>query len=1033
MTVKTPLRVILSAVLLGAAPGGAGAGVVRLVRPGVVARPGAPLALPSAPSRLGTGAAAFAVDQRPGQPGPRLEVEPAEGVVGSPSAARSGSPAPEEAARQPGPAARAGRGKTAAGAQTGWVPVLIELSGDREAAMQALSERGFVAHAEEGAAALVGVMRSEALRAAAAAGLPGVKAMSDLSGVEPSDADGVRVQSAGASRSGGMGWAALMVEHSDIMREIGDLRAARRAADADYNRHLVHSIADAGNAVHGIQVARHRAQLRRIDAKLDAAKSRLAAHNESIQAHARGLASMGAGALAAAGWTPPVGVGDPGAKADTTPALPTGEVKGVPTLGWQRLHAKGFELSRRMGRVVITGRWTGQEIRLGDAGLKLSLDGDAVTFSKDGKDLSLEDAVRWLEVAEMAAVAGAPAEPSLSEEESAAAEAGRKLMAWGVPPHILNESQEVIQENRGGEKVEFSLSPDTVLYSVKQGVPLATKAGAVLAQILEKLKADRPDLAAALSGTEIANMMFLINQQVLPWWQYDAEQAPVLMDMIYDMLVKGRMGKPAADKPLGIDLAGEDPGLAAWLRAKLEGLQDRLTRALLDESALDEAHSLASAARFAWTQLSPFEEDGYRTVAQRDGLEFMKATGWERAEAVWKLMPTGVTFLELGLDKLVREMVEKGVRPEPVAIADGGWVDPFHPDTAGTTLIFRSGEVVDPAEFYNVGRRAGGRAGTRDEGRKGDKEKDEEERKKDAEKARRRAADPTTPKHLPLNRGAESSKIDSHATAIASLFLGVKTYSIDLPGFAGDTDVVPPGVNFDDFFVGELKRAMLSAMAQGVRVFNFSWGGGLGGEAMHKFFDEMAERGALIFAAIGNSGGFSGETSPSFSKSVRSIAATSSDEHSNFSTGGGFMRASDGTVVFVPRRGTRGGLILANTRTADRIPENPGASLLYYYGPAGDFIHIRGTSFASPLMAYTHSVLAGLVRHSVAQALGEEKAAAMRGAIDAAVDEALDRTAVMLPGVAPYIIGHGDARPLEARRLLETMIPELIRAAAPAA
>ena len=907
----------------------------------------------------------------------------------------------------------------------GEVPIAVRVRGDDpERLLAALSAEGF--HANEsgarpaglGAWTAVGSIPESAL-GRLAENVPAVDGLLDLSQLE-------RVQGLGSGQTGR--WSELLNADAELQSERRSLLTRAAKLDLELRTHNAHALLQQEIDEHNRLAAQTRRRIEENDRRLDDNERRQAANREAIRAYrleleAAAQSHLGDLSLDEPGgrgvglnlWTPPSQFVPPsGAQPNSVKA-----VKGIPIRDWAYFYAHGFELSKDADKPVkVVGRLTGKEIPAPGIGIEGYKVVARVERREGPQNLDRDQIMQWLEVEEISLVQQPepPAAPALSEAENAAAEAGAKLLSWGVPPHILDNSQDVITETETGEKRKVSLSPDAKFFFFKQGVPIATPAGGLLVQLLERLEHDKPGAAAKLSAIELQGLAYILERQAIPWWTYKPEQAPQLMDQLYARFRDKRLIRPLIEEPLGINLHPEPAqSLREYLAEQLGVMQSRIEWGGGAQNLHN--HAIAQAARFAWTLLSA--PNDYATIVHREGLAFLKQTGWRRSSEIWRLMPMGETVLYMGLDSVLQRIVDQGIKGSPLAVADAGWADIFHPDNVDVVLIDRSGNRVEHHEFYNLPdapKKSGG----------GDSVSKADDGKKKAKAAAKEDETPQ-PKAGPVMRGREHLRIDDPATAVATIMqlvasaLGTFVVSIDLPGFSGDKDIVPPGVDKSVFFADELARAETAAIDRwGVGSSNFSWGGGLGDTKAQSFLNKKArESGVAFVAAAGNSGpGLAQQRSPTFADEV--IISGGEDNlgsKAGFTSGIGFMETIDGVIRFGPDYALPAGYDGANSLLAP-IAENPDVSIVSHFQR---YIHIRGTSFSDPANTATLTALYSIAAHLVA-GLGQSQALndpAFRLALWRAAKDSLSETAQMLPGVLAVYSGNGRVRLADAVRALE--------------
>lgn len=790
--------------------------------------------------------------------------------------------------------------------------------------------------------------------------------------------------------------------------------------------HSYHGIQDGRNAVsHNRKASESREKLAEITKALAEVDGRLTRVNAAIDAlpapeaaqgeaeRLQGLAEKGGPGFS---WRLPRAI------RQAEPA-PEPLVQGLRQGAWKRLYGYGFKLTQekegkgKKAKTIITieGRWTQTAINYEAFGIELSIANGALEAKKDGRTLDEKELRKWLEIAE---TAGAEDPLVFDVTDAEAVEAGAQLFSWGVPAHILNHSLEAVMKPGGDGKEQISLSPDVIFYKFVEGRAVATPTGELLAQFLQQMQDP-----SKLTKIELHALALVLNLQAVPWAAYDEAATQGMLSELMKMFESGRLTAPLIKEPLGIDLKKPVFDLTAYLRAQHTALMGKLGQAFRAGKSVDELVDLTQAVRFAWTALSPEREEdsGYRAVLHRDGLSFLKHTGFAEAKRIWSMLPLGEAFTYLGLDDLVKEIVEKGVQGRPLVVADAGLVDLTHPDMAKNVIdIDREGGRVEIESLFTA---------------LSDDDSDfEDEEDEDGEDLG--AADGGVPK-------ADDNSVHSHGTAVATPMaliaeaLGTQVVSIDLPGFSGDADLVPPGVQEADYFYRKFASALQAAIeAYGARFINFSWGGGYD-HRIHQFIDRMnEEHGAIFTNAAGNSGiGFNQQQTPSFADSIVSVAGEDGlGGKVSFTSGGGFAQTSSGKLRFMPDIAAPAGYFAANSRV-EKTDENPDSSTIYLDG-AGDYVHMRGTSFSDPLYVTVLTALAALAEHDARVALSsrlsgealENRLEELAPAIAKATVAALVETSEMLPGVPAFYQGAGRIRPKAARVLVSEKVRALIGA-----
>ncbi|MBI4056005.1 MAG: S8/S53 family peptidase [Elusimicrobia bacterium] len=786
--------------------------------------------------------------------------------------------------------------------------------------------------------------------------------------------------------------------------------------------HNIHAALERDVAAHNEAAAETRG-------KIDKEKERLSALNRELSQVNAALREVGyplksavgfeavEGASQASGWDLP---DSPGSGVGKPQPNPNNPIKGVPGNIWKKFYGRGFDLSVEGGKPVrVVGRWTERELDLGKLGLWVGLKEEKLQATYQGNPLSEEDFLKWLEIAEMFTLEKLPEPPPLNESEKKIGLAGAKLYSWGVPPHVLNSSMR-IQYKYDPEKHRAVLDPHVFLYTFKQGMPMATPEGLLMVQFLEKLGKEKAKL---LTPIELHSLAYLFHEQVVPWSQYSPEGAQKVLDQLFERFEKGKVVGPLLADTVGIDMENSPFDLAQNLRAGFEQFRNRMTVAVVGNSdKLDFLLGFAQAIRFAWTVMSPDpKENNFRAVTHRDGISYMKFTGWANARFLWRFLPLGQTFLYMGLDKAVEEIVQREIRGRPMGVADAGWADPTHPDLVkDVVLLDRSGNVVSLEEVVS---------GPQDIS--APPVKKDSEGKEDAKDEKDKAT---------VRTGREYLRVDSHATAVATpmalaaQILGTQVFSVDLPGFRGDLDVVPPGVDPGDHFYQEFERAMTAAIEKGAAVFNFSWGGPPDSR-LHKFLDEMHEkRGVLFTDAFGNSGpGFLGQgTSPSYANSIVNVGGEDGmGRVASFTSAGGFAQTWDGNIRFMPTLATPAGFFGANG--TDRITENPDLGMNFFPGSNGRYVFVKGTSFSDPIHVTQLSMLAAIVEHEAKEFLSGKgvvvTSEGLRGLAKLSLglaQKAFEETAEMLPGEPAFYQGQGRTRYEKARQWVQENLKSAI-------
>jgi hypothetical protein len=818
---------------------------------------------------------------------------------------------------------------------------------------------------------------------------------------------------------------ALLVLWEDLTAEQARVEDKRDRASYAVTAHNYHAITDERNVASHVRKAKAAdARLVAIDAQLVQIKQHLAVVNNAINR----LPAAGAGerdvhnerlqALAAKGgqqWRLPRAI-------RARQQGPEAKIQGLNESRWKRLYGYGFKVEQVIPKkdkksktapkpvVEITGRWTEDPVHYEALGITLEIVAGELRAAKDGQALNERELLRWLEVAELA---GAN-EPLIFEAVSTpeAIDAGTKLMAWGVPPHVLNHSLEVVTDPAGDGKSRISLSPDVIFYGYEEGRPVATPLGELLAQFLTRI-----DDPAALTKMELHALSLMLKMQAVPWAAYDEAATGRMLDELLVQFNSGKLIKPLINEPVGIDTDAEAIDLNAHLRTQFNALQQKLQQAVGAGKDLSTLTDLAQAARFAWTALNPApdEDYGYRTVVHRDGLSFLKLTAWEHSKLIWQMLPLGETMLYLGMDEILREIVEKGIQGRPSIVADAGLADLTHPDMAKNVIdIDRDGGRIEVEELYSE---------IEDDEIEVDELVAEEENAGDA----------------------EDNSVHSHGTAVATPMaliaeaLNSSVVSIDLPNFGGDEDLIPPGAHTEDYFYNKLKSALTAAIETwGARFINFSWGGGYD-QRIHALIDQLnAETGAIFTNAAGNSGiGFSQQRTPSFADSILTIAGEDGlGGKVSFTSGGGFAQTQSGKLRFMPNVSAPAGYFAANSRV-EKTEENEASSTIYMPGTNGDYVHMRGTSFSDPAYVSVLTALSAIAEHEAREVLGasiegevlDERIEALAPALWKLTAQALDDSAEMLPGVPSFYQGKGRIRPTAARALLRERVEALIGAA----
>ncbi|MBI4375796.1 MAG: S8 family serine peptidase [Elusimicrobia bacterium] len=813
----------------------------------------------------------------------------------------------------------------------------------------------------------------------------------------------------------------LVARQGALLREI--------ALERRLSIHHAHAIEDSGNAHTHHRKARETQQdITALKAHISSIEARIREVQEAIlqQQPADSVAmphSLEDAAQPARPRRFNIPVEDEPAQADLTPwekALALG----------RRLHLKGFKIPPvEAGQPVrVIGSWTEKEVNYSAVGIQLALSQEnGLVATRNGQTLTPEELMSWLEIAEMAGLKSAPAPFQIPEKDRAAAEAGKKLLSWRVPPHILNHSLQAVM---GANKRRFTLSPDVVFYFFRQGVPLATPVGQILAQFLAALREEGRE--RALSQEELYSLGVEIEQEIP---RYRPEEAQESAQDLYRRLADNTFYRPLVDSPVGIDLGRPGLDLAGYLRKQFDALRGKLNNALSQGADLETLQDPAQALRFAWTALAPLSNE-LRTMLHRDGFSFLKygsAHEWE----VWRMLPLGEAVFSLGLNDIIRRRAQRGGRGYAVpVIADSGVVDTIHPDNSKNVIdLDRAGREI-PTEQLLAKALAAQAAKKKEEAKKGDL----------SPEAVARLAEGT---ETQWKKGGEDIQAHAHATAIATPLglaaevLGRKIRSVDLPNFQGDSDKVPEG-DRENYFFDELKRSVEAAIQHilsedelSIPVVNFSWGGSFDSRIGEWMNEVAAKYGAIFVAAFGNSGpGRHQETVPSYADAVDTIAATNGlNAEANFTSGGGLgIRTASGKRAERPTRAAPGGVWGANSFLQPGV-QNADMGVIFAPETSGRYMHDRGTSFAAPLDAMALTFMAD---EAVFQALEFFKASGLSERESRArvksllpslarqVSLAATAAAEMMIGVPRRYQGNGAIRPSRALESLTQRVREIL-------
>lgn len=715
----------------------------------------------------------------------------------------------------------------------------------------------------------------------------------------------------------------------------------------------------------------------------------------------------------------------------------------------KRFELKGFALSQADKDIKAVSRWTGEAIDLAKFGIKISLDEKGgVSAAHQEKVLNHDQLLQWLEIAAMADLKKLPAgfAPATATEKTIA-EAGKELYSRGVPPHILNNSAELVLDRKGDGKTQFNLTPDLFFYSFRQGVPMATPTGVLLKRFVDWLENERAERKKkkdpkelrdlkALTRRELYELGFYLEKMVVPWaikesglkGKSDQPITNQILKRLFDKFVNGRLVIPTLPDLMPVDVNKPIFDLAAHLTERFAGLQQQLQAQIADKTSnLDALQDLAQAVRFAWTVLNPIDtgENGLRAITHRDGFSFLKHTQWQNSNYIIDLLPLGDVIKYLKVEALLKYIQDNNLKGLPMIIADKGLAAMIHADLLKNVVALdRDGREIPPEILVSLA--------------------EKKEKKKLLEDRKKRPRSGEDLEEL----GGEHLGPDGHATAIATFaallaeLVQSKVYTVDEPGFAGDKDLVPPGMPKEDDFTKDFSRSVTAATELAVKetglppIIFLSWTGPVNHDVERALLDVHKNFGAQFIGAAGNSGGFDGAQTPQYavSKAFVTVGAVGQDGKASYTQGIGLTLQIDGNIDFRPDLATLGGGFVANN-PLDPTPENE-VSLKYNPSTGKWYLHSKGTSFAGPIYGTLGlNVLVALALGMVGdilklRGLTDPDIATKKGELAPEIIQiakpALSETARMIPGVSAIYLGNGDMRPADAWPKLKEGVIELL-------